>query len=83
MIELIQLKDERQIIKHVPNMYPQGRPRKWWSARIKKPIKDVLVMADRHYKEFKLKRVYFSGYIPINTENNYLACGRFSTAFVE
>ena len=30
---------------------------------------DVLVMADRHYKEFKLKRVYFSGYIPINTEN--------------
>ena len=29
-------------------------------------------MADKHYKEFKLKRVYFSGYIPINTENNYL-----------
>ncbi|MFX5480784.1 radical SAM protein, partial [Acinetobacter baumannii] len=34
--------------------------------------KDVLFMADKHYKEFKLKRVYFSGYIPINTENNYL-----------
>lgn len=33
---------------------------------------DVLFMADKHYKEFKLKRVYYSGYIPINTENNYL-----------
>ena len=29
-------------------------------------------MADRHYKEFKLKRVYYSGYIPINEEEKAL-----------
>lgn len=29
-------------------------------------------MADRHYKEFKLKCVYFSGYIPINPEEKAL-----------
>ena len=33
---------------------------------------DVILMADRHYKEFKLKRVYYSGYIPINTEEKAL-----------
>ena len=34
--------------------------------------KDIILMADRHYKEFKLKRVYFSGYIPINPEEKAL-----------
>jgi len=34
--------------------------------------RDVILMADRHYKEFKLKRVYFSGYIPINAEEKAL-----------
>ena len=29
-------------------------------------------MADRHYKEFKLKRVYYSGYIPINGQEKSL-----------
>lgn len=29
-------------------------------------------MADRHYKEFKLKRVYYSGYIPINEQEKSL-----------
>ena len=33
---------------------------------------DIILMADRHYKEFKLKRVYFSGYIPINDEEKAL-----------
>jgi Predicted DNA-binding protein with the Helix-hairpin-helix motif len=34
--------------------------------------RDVILMADRHYKEFKLKRVYYSGYIPINEEERAL-----------
>lgn len=34
--------------------------------------KDIILMADRHYKEFKLKRVYYSGYIPINEEEKSL-----------
>ena len=33
---------------------------------------DIIMMADRHYKEFKLKRVYYSGYIPINSDEKSL-----------
>ena len=33
---------------------------------------DILQMADYHYKNFGLKRVYYSGYIPINREENML-----------
>ncbi|EPK6454613.1 putative DNA modification/repair radical SAM protein [Acinetobacter baumannii] len=69
---LIQLKDERQIIKHVPKYVPAGQTTQMVVGAHQESDQDVLFMADKHYKEFKLKRVYFSGYIPINTENNYL-----------
>ena len=69
---LIQLKDERQIIKHVPKYVPAGQTTQMVVGAHQETDQDVLLMADRHYKEFKLKRVYYSGYIPINTENHLL-----------
>ena len=37
---------------------------------------DILKMAEHHYQQFKLRRVYYSGYIPINpTDNNLPAIG--------
>ena len=33
---------------------------------------DVMMMADQHYKDYKLKRVYYSGYIPINDQDKAL-----------
>ena len=68
---LIQLKDERQIIS-MCRKYTCRADHANGGRRTSETDQDVLVMADRHYKEFKPKRVYFSGYIPINTENNYL-----------
>jgi predicted DNA-binding helix-hairpin-helix protein len=34
--------------------------------------KDIILMADHHYKVYQLKRVYFSGYIPINEQEKML-----------
>lgn len=69
---LIQLKDERQVIKHVPKYVPAGQTTQMVVGAHQETDQDVLWMADRHYKEFKLKRVYYSGYIPINTQDQML-----------
>lgn len=69
---LIQLKDERQMIRHVPKFVPAGQTTQMVVGAAQETDQDVILMADRHYKEFKLKRVYFSGYIPINDEEKAL-----------
>ena len=47
---LIQLKDERQIIKLYRNMYPPGQTTQMVVGAHQKLIKTCFVMADRHYK---------------------------------
>src|SRR5690554_1007177 len=69
---LIQLKDESKIIKSVPKFVPAGQTTQMVVGAHNETDQDIIMMADRHYKEFKLKRVYFSGYIPINTQEKAL-----------
>ncbi|MGO3384419.1 MAG: putative DNA modification/repair radical SAM protein [Acinetobacter guillouiae] len=69
---LIQFKDERKIIKNVPKFVPAGQTTQMVVGAHNETDQDIILMADRHYKEFKLKRVYFSGYIPINDEEKAL-----------
>ena len=69
---LIQFKDERKVIKTVPKFVPAGQTTQMVVGAHNETDQDIILMADRHYKEFKLKRVYFSGYIPINDEEKAL-----------
>lgn len=69
---LIELKDERKLIKNVPTFVPAGQTTQMVVGVHSETDKDIILMADRHYKEFKLKRVYYSGYIPINEEEKSL-----------
>ena len=69
---LIQLKDERKLIKSVPKFVPAGQTTQMVVGAHSETDQDIILMADRHHKEFKLKRVYFSGYIPINPEEKAL-----------
>lgn len=69
---LIQFRDERKIIKTVPKFVPAGQTTQMVVGAHNETDQDIILMADRHYKEFKLKRVYFSGYIPINDEEKAL-----------
>ncbi|MCO8061502.1 putative DNA modification/repair radical SAM protein [Acinetobacter lwoffii] len=69
---LIQLKDERKLIKSVPKFVPAGQTTQMVVGAHSETDQDIILMADQHYKEFKLKRVYFSGYIPINPEEKAL-----------
>lgn len=69
---LIELKDERKIIRSVPKFVPAGQTTQMVVGAHQESDRDVILMADRHYKEFKLKRVYYSGYIPINENERAL-----------
>ncbi|WP_216935633.1 MULTISPECIES: putative DNA modification/repair radical SAM protein [unclassified Acinetobacter] len=70
--QLIQLKDERKLIKSVPRFVPAGQTTQMVVGAHSETDQDIILMADRHYKDFKLKWVYFSGYIPINLEEKAL-----------
>lgn len=69
---LIQLKDERKLIRSVPNFVPAGQTTQMVVGAHNETDQDIILMADHHYKTFKLKRVYYSGYIPINSEEKAL-----------
>lgn len=69
---LIQLTDERKLIKSVPKFVPAGQTTQMVVGAHQETDLDVILMADRHYKDYKLKRVYYSGYIPINDEEKAL-----------
>ena len=69
---LIQLKDERKLIRSVPKFVPAGQTTQMVVGAHSETDQDIILMADRHYKEFKLKRVYYSGYIPINEQEKAL-----------
>ena len=69
---LIQFKDERKLIKSVPKFVPAGQTTQMVVGAHQETDQDIMMMADYHYKAFKLKRVYYSGYIPINTEESHL-----------
>ncbi|MFT4021571.1 MAG: putative DNA modification/repair radical SAM protein [Acinetobacter sp.] len=68
----IQLQDERKLIKHVPKYVPAGQTTQMVIGAHQETDRDILAVADQYYKEFKLKRVYYSGYIPINAEQTLL-----------
>lgn len=69
---LIQLKDERKFIRSVPKFVPAGQTTQMVVGAHNETDQDIILMADHHYKTFKLKRVYYSGYIPINSEEKAL-----------
>ncbi|WP_042111657.1 putative DNA modification/repair radical SAM protein, partial [Acinetobacter rudis] len=70
--KLIELKDEKKFIKSVPKFVPAGQTTQMVVGAHNETDKDILLMADHHYKQFNLKRVYYSGYIPINSEDESL-----------
>lgn len=69
---LIQFKDERKLIRSVPKFVPAGQTTQMVVGAHSETDQDIILMAARHYKEFNLKRVYYSGYIPINEEEKAL-----------
>lgn len=67
--QIIQFKEEKKLIKSVPQFVPAGQSTQMVIGATPETDKDIMHTADAFYKNFSLRRVYYSGYIPISNDN--------------
>lgn len=66
---IIQYKDERKIFKKVPKFAPAGQSTQMIVGATQENDLQIIKVADHFYRNFNLKRVYYSGYVPVLTDN--------------
>jgi|SRR5690606_25405713 len=67
--ERIRLVDERKVIRSAPKFMPAGQSTQLIVGASPDSDWQILNLADGLYKQQKLKRVYYSGYVPIATDD--------------
>lgn len=70
--QITNLKSESKLIKHKPLFVPAGQSTQMVIGATPETDLEILSIANDFYKNYKLKRVYYSGYIPISNENSLL-----------
>ncbi len=66
--QIIQFKEEKKIIKSTPKFVPAGQSTQMVIGATPETDKEIMHTAAAFYKNFALKRVYYSGYIPISND---------------
>jgi len=70
--EIHALKSESKLIKHKPQFVPAGQSTQMVIGATPESDFEIMNVAQEFYKSYNLKRVYYSGYIPINNQNSLL-----------
>lgn len=65
----IEYNSERKLIKSTPKFVPAGQSTQMVVGATPESDKEIMHTADTFYKSFSLKRVYYSGYIPISNDS--------------
>jgi putative DNA modification/repair radical SAM protein len=73
--QIVQFKEEKKLMKNVPKFVPAGQSTQMVIGATPETDKDIMQTADTFYKKFDLKRVYYSGYIPISNDNRLPVIG--------
>jgi putative DNA modification/repair radical SAM protein len=73
--QIVQFKQDKKLIKSVPKFVPAGQSTQMVIGATPETDKDIMQTADTFYKKFDLKRVYYSGYIPISNDNRLPVIG--------
>ncbi len=71
----LQYSSERKLIKSTPKFVPAGQSTQMVVGATPETDKDIMYTADEYYKNFSLKRVYYSGYIPISNDTRMPVIG--------
>ncbi|WP_461041931.1 putative DNA modification/repair radical SAM protein [Spirosoma harenae] len=61
--------EEKKRIQTAPVFAPAGQSTQMVIGASQESDRDILAMADHFYQKMKLKRVYYSGYVPISEDN--------------
>lgn len=73
--QIVQFKEERKLIRSVPKFVPAGQSTQMVIGATPETDKEIMHTAAAFYKNFSLKRVYYSGYIPISHDNRLPVIG--------
>ncbi len=73
--ELIQYKEEKKKFKSTPKFAPAGQSTQVIVGASQENDFQIIQVADHFYKNFDLKRVYYSGYVPISNDARLPAIG--------
>ena len=68
---ITQFKDEKKtgLIKSIPKFVPAGQSTQMVIGATPETDMEIMYSANEYYKNFSLKRVYYSGYIPISYDD--------------
>ncbi len=67
--EIIQYKAEKKVFKSTPKYAPAGQSTQMIIGATGESDKDIMYSASHYYKQYAMKRVYYSGYIPVAEDN--------------
>jgi putative DNA modification/repair radical SAM protein len=68
-------REDKKTIKKTPLFAPAGQSTQMVIGASPENDLQILFMADQFYKKMQLKRVYYSGYVPISSDNRLPAIG--------
>lgn len=74
---IIKYKDEKKtgLIKSIPKFVPAGQSTQMVIGATPETDMEIMYSANEYYKRFNLKRVYYSGYIPISFDDRMPVIG--------
>lgn len=73
--EILLYKAEKKIIKSTPKYAPAGQSTQMIIGATGESDKDIMYSATHYYKNYNMKRVYYSGYVPIADDSRLPAVG--------
>jgi len=73
--EIIRYKEERKVIRSTAKYAPAGQSTQMIIGATGESDKDIMYSATHFYKNYNMKRVYYSGYVPISTDSRLPSLG--------
>lgn len=73
--EIIALKEQRKSIKSTPRYAPAGQSTQFIIGAANETDQQIIEVADRCYQKLQVKRVYYSGYVPMLEDKRLPAVG--------
>lgn len=73
--EIIRYKEEKKVIRSTPKYAPAGQSTQMIIGATGESDRDIMYSADHYYKTYQMKRVYYSGYVPVSEDSRLPAIG--------
>ncbi len=73
--DIIIYKNEKKLFKSSPKFAPAGQSTQMIVGATGESDRDIMYSATYYYKKYNMKRVYYSGYVPVADDNRLPALG--------